>query len=76
MKDCPSQRVYIVIEDGGYVSASDVEDKYTLAANHACDEDGRETDVDPKEVFDATAMEDYQTLIVRRVLSTQMEQAE
>jgi hypothetical protein len=76
MKDCPSQRAYIVTEDDGYVSASDVEDEYALAANHAGDEDGRETDIDHEEVFDATATEDYRTLIVQRVLSTQMEQAE
>ena len=65
MKDCLSQRAYIVTEDGGYVSASDVEDEYALAANHAGDEDGRETDIDHEEVFDATATEDYRTLIVQ-----------
>jgi hypothetical protein len=25
-KDCPSQRAYLAIEDGGYISASDVEE--------------------------------------------------
>ena len=76
MKDCPSQHTYIVIEDGGYVSASDVEDEYALAANHADNKDGRETNINHKEVFNAAAIEDYRPLIVHRVLSTKMEQAE
>jgi hypothetical protein len=25
-RECPSKRAYIVIEDGGYVSASDIQD--------------------------------------------------
>jgi hypothetical protein len=34
MKDCPSRRAFIAAPDGnGYVSASDVEDDLTLAAN-------------------------------------------
>jgi hypothetical protein len=61
-------------KSGGYVSASDVENKYALASNHASDEDSREMDIDHEKLFDATATEDYRTLIVQRVLSTQMEQ--
>ena len=75
-KDCPSQWAYIVTEDGGYVSASDVEDEYTLATNHAGDEDEHETNIDNEEELSAAAMENYRTLIVQRVLGTQMEQAE
>ena len=76
MKDCPSQRAYIVTEDNGYVSASDIEDEYTLAANHASDEDEHEMDIDNEEELSAAATENYRTLIVQRVLITQMEQAE
>jgi hypothetical protein len=29
-RDCPSKKSYIAIDDGGYVSASDVEDDFAL----------------------------------------------
>ena len=65
MNDCHRcQHAYIVTEDSGYVSASDVEDEYALAANHAGDEDGYETDIDHEEVFDAISTKDCRTLIV------------
>ena len=47
MSDCTSQRAYIATEDGGYVSASDVEDEYALAANLA----GNGDDHENKSVF-------------------------
>jgi hypothetical protein len=34
MKDCPSHRAFIAMNDGGYVSASDIEDDLALATNH------------------------------------------
>ena len=49
MRDCPSQRAYIATYDGGYVSASDVEDEYALAANLAGNDDDHETDSDDEE---------------------------
>ena len=64
MKDCPSQRAYIVTEDGGYASASDVEDEYALAANHAGDKDEHEMDIDNEEELSANATENYMILIV------------
>ena len=64
MKDCPSQRAYIEIEDGGYVSASDVEDEYALAANLVGKEDELEMDIDHEEELSAAATENYRTLIV------------
>ena len=33
MRDCPSMHAYIATGDGGYESASDVEDEYRVAAN-------------------------------------------
>ena len=49
MKDFPSHRAFIAIEDGGYVSASDVEDDLALVANHVTDSEIEE------ETIDATA---------------------
>ena len=76
MRDCPSQRAYIATDDGGYVSASDVEDEYALAANLAGNDDDHEADSDGEEILGAAATENYRTIIVQRVLSTQREQAE
>ena len=53
MRDCPSQRAYIATEDGGYVSASDVEDEYALAANLAGNDDDQEEDSDGEEILGA-----------------------
>ena len=76
MKDCPSQWAYIATEDGGYVSGSDVEGEYVLAANLAGKEDELEMDIDQEEELSAAATENSRTLIMQRVLSTQIEQAE
>ena len=70
MRDCPSQRVYIVIEDGGYMSASDVEDKILHNDNLALGND------DEEEILGKDDTTKYRTIIVQRVLSAQMEQAE
>ena len=72
MHDCPSKRVMVVKEDGGYSSASDF-DEDTLAlfvANHAGSEER------PEERIGAEEAENYESLIVQRVLSAQMEKAE
>ena len=63
-RDCPSKRAYIATGDGGYVSASDVEDEDTVGANIAETYDGDE------EVLGTTATETYKALIVQRALST------
>jgi hypothetical protein len=34
-RDCPSKKSYITTDDGGYVSASDVEDDLALQTNNA-----------------------------------------
>lgn len=74
MRDCPSQRrTFIATEDGGYVSASDIEDDYTPETNNAGDD---ETESDGEEILGTAATEKYQALIVQRVLSTQVEQAD
>jgi hypothetical protein len=62
-RDCPSKRAYIATGDGGYVSASDVEDEDTVGANIAENYDGDE------EVLGTTAIETYKALIVQRALS-------
>jgi hypothetical protein len=55
-RDCPSKKSYIATDDGGYVSATDVEDDFVLQTNSAGDLD----DVDA-EVFGSEHMEEYNT---------------
>jgi hypothetical protein len=61
-RDCPSKRAYIATADGGYVSASDVEDEDTIGAKIAGIDDGNE------KVLGTTAIETYKALIVQRAL--------
>jgi hypothetical protein len=68
MNDCPSRRAFIATNDGGYVSASDVEDDLALAANHVADSESEEEAIDPM-----TAAAGYKSILVQRVLSTQLE---
>ena len=70
--DCPSKRVLVVKEDGGYSSASDFDEDTLalLAADHAGSEERQE------EQIGAEDAEHYESLIVQRVLSAQMEEAE
>jgi hypothetical protein len=42
MKDCPSHRAFIATNNGGYVSASDVEHNLALAANYVADSESEE----------------------------------
>jgi hypothetical protein len=55
-RDCPSKKSYIATDDGGYVSASDVEDDFTLQTNNASD-----LDDDDAEVFGSEHTEEYNT---------------
>jgi hypothetical protein len=43
--DSPSKKSYITTNDGGYVSASDIEDDFALQTNNACDLDDDDTEV-------------------------------
>ncbi|PVH34169.1 hypothetical protein PAHAL_8G161700 [Panicum hallii] len=71
-KDCPSKRVLIVRENGEYSSASDLDDEtYAMLAA----KDARKGN-DDEEHIGAEHAEHYESLVVRRVLSTQMSQAE
>jgi hypothetical protein len=71
--DCPSKKSYIATDDGGYVSASDVEDDFTLQTNNACD-----LDDDDAEVFRSEHTEEYstKTYVVQWVLSAQVDTLE
>ena len=71
-RDCPSKRSWLVKEDGGYSSASDFDEDTLalLAADHAGSEERQE------EQIGAEDAENYESLIVQRVLSAQMEEAE
>src|SRR5213076_929157 len=62
-RDCPSKRAYIATGDGGYVSASDVDDEDIIAANITGNDDSAD------EVLGTTAIANYRTLIVQRALS-------
>jgi hypothetical protein len=60
--------VIIATADGGYVSASDIEDENIIAANISGSDDGAE------EVIGISATNNYRTLIVHRALSATMEE--
>jgi hypothetical protein len=72
-RDCPSKKSYIATDDGGYVSASDVEDDFTLQTNNAGD-----LDDDDAEVFGSEHTEEYttKTYVVQWVLSAQVDISE
>jgi hypothetical protein len=72
MRDCPNKRVMIVRDDGEYSSASDFDEDTLalLATDHAGNEDQIE------EHINAGEADHYESLIVQRVLSAQMEMAE
>jgi transposase InsO family protein len=72
IRDCPSKRVLIVKNDGEYSSASEL-DNDTLALL-AADHTGTESC--PEEHINAAEADRYESLIVQRVLSAQMEKAE
>jgi len=76
MKDCPSQRAYIATDDGGYVSASDVEDEIALATNLAAPTNDEATGEMEDEVLGSAATANYRTIIVQLVLSAQIKQEE
>ena len=72
MRDCPSKRVMVVKDDGEYSSASDFDEDTLalLAADHVGSEE------QPEEQIGAEDADHYESLIVQRVLSAQMEKAE
>jgi hypothetical protein len=74
-RDCPNKKSYIVIADGGYVSASDIEDYLALQTNHAGD---LAYDDDDEQVFGSEQTVEYstKTYVVQRVLSAYMDQSE
>jgi hypothetical protein len=72
-RDCPSKKPYIATDDGGYVSASDVEDNFVLQINNAGD-----LNDDDAEVFASEHTKEYntKTYVVQRVLSAQVDTLE
>jgi hypothetical protein len=72
-RDCPSKKSYIATDDGGYVSASDVEDDFALQTNNAGD-----LDDDDADIFGSEHTEEYstKTYVVQRVLSAQVDTSE
>jgi hypothetical protein len=72
-RDCPCKKSDIATDDGGYVSASDVEDYFALQTNNA-----GVLDDDDAEVFGSQHTEEYstKTYVVHRVLSAQVDTSE
>jgi hypothetical protein len=72
-RDCPSKKSYIATDDGGYVSASDVEDDFALQTNNAGDLDNDDADI-----FGSEHTKEYstKTYVVQRVLSAQVDTSE
>jgi hypothetical protein len=54
--DCPSKKSYIATDEGGYVSASDVQDDFALQTNNAGD-----LNDDDAEIFGSEHTEEYNT---------------
>src|SRR4051812_8524560 len=73
-RQCTTQRVMMVREDGEYDSASDF-DEDTLALISARDGDNSDDDEEP-EVMGAEAADQYKSLITQRVLSVQLSKSE
>ena len=71
---CPSKRVMIVTEDGGYESASDY-DEETLALI-VSEEQGGDDSEQETQYMAAEDAERYESLVAQRVLSVQVTQAE
>jgi hypothetical protein len=71
--DCPSKKSYTTTDDGGYVSARDVEDDFSLQTNNAGD-----LDDDDAEVIGSEHTEEYNTKtnVAQRVLSAQVDTLE
>jgi hypothetical protein len=69
-RDCPSKKSDIAIDDGGYVSSSDVEDDFAHQTKNAGD-----LDDDDVEIFRSEHTEEYntKTYVVQRVLSAQVD---
>jgi hypothetical protein len=57
-RDCPSKKSYIATTDGGYVSATDIEDDLALETNHVGDLVDDDTD---ERVFRSEHMTEYNT---------------
>ena len=69
IRDCPNKRTLLIRDNGEYSSASDSEETShaMIATNHA---ENEEVHVDPIDT------DRYESLVVQRVLSTQVAQAE
>jgi hypothetical protein len=72
-QDCPSKKYYIATNDRGYVSASNIEDDFSLQTNNAC-----ELEDDDAEVLGGEHMAEYntKTYVVEWDLSAQVDTSE
>lgn len=71
-RNYPSRHAYIASDDCGYVSASDEEDEYVLAANHDAGDDNEDSGKEAIDIDACSAI--YQSIFIQCVLSVQVEQ--
>jgi hypothetical protein len=76
MRDCPSKRALLIKDNGEYTSASDIEEEYTMLATDPVGNHHDNEEEEEEEQYGAESSDKYLSLIVQRVLSVQMEQAE
>ena len=70
MRDCPSMHAYIATGDGGYESASNVEDEYRVAANLYAEENAAGEN---GETIDSNTMTSHlRSILVLLALSAQL----
>jgi hypothetical protein len=65
---CPRKQAYIATSDGGYVSASDIEDKDIFEANIVV----KNNDSTNEEVLTTAMTEKYITFILQRAFSAKV----
>ena len=73
MHDCPSQRALLIKDNGEYTSANDIEEEYAMLATNPTGDD-QESERE-EEQYGAKISDKYLSLIVKRVLSAQIERA-
>jgi hypothetical protein len=74
-RECPTDRVMVALEDGGYDSASDY-DEDTLALLAHEEQQAAAPTAKDSQYMSVEATEQYPTLVAQRVLSVQLTQAE
>jgi len=75
-RDCPNKHVYIATDDDVYVSASDEENEFALAIDLAAGKYENSPDDVDEVIYSVACTTNYQSILVQRVLSTQVKQVD